>query len=178
MIIGESIPTPVNRQVPLLFLRLQLKLPQSCASTSLGSSSGSAALAVLQADTENLLSPAASQKQPAGLRLVPMLLTACPERQEWQGALVTHDQVRTVPFPHPSSAARPATSAACPVCPRWTASSMLTSPSVAESFPAASKGLQHLIRFMVEVSLQQSDPWGCYSYKHSYSQLLFSFPPL
>lgn len=70
---GVSIPAPVNRQVPLLLLRLQLSLHWQCGR---------------QTD-ENLLSPATSQKQLAGLRLVPMLLTACLEGVEWRGALVT-----------------------------------------------------------------------------------------
>lgn len=78
-----------------------------------------------QAASEDLSPPATSLKQLSGLRLVPVLLLTCLEREEQRWALVIHDLDRTVPLPISAGLLQALLQALC-------LSSLLTPPGGAE----------------------------------------------
>ena len=159
---GGSISMPVNRQVPLLFLRPSehpldlcihltwLQQWQCCTGTVTGRQRELAASCCFTEVACRAQAGTCATHTLPGER--GMAWGTC---NSWLGQGSTPS-----PFQQRCQTR--------PVCPSCRASSMLTSPSVAESFPVAGKGLQHLICSMVEVSPQYSDPWGCYSHGHSY----------
>lgn len=134
-----------------------MKLPESLASTSPESSSGSTAVAVWQWELAvSWCFPKVACRAQAGTCAIHSL----PGEWGMRGAPVTPDYDRAVPLPHSNSAAKAATS--------FPSLQVLVCLSHSQRQTKTS-----LVCIVVEVSSQYPDPWRCYSYKQLFLVAVF-----